>query len=361
MSLKVISYDTKRVDAIREKRKITREYEGFNESITGEMNMQVTGKQGKKLFTSDAFLALKKAPQGEMNSSQIKEMLKQVVLDISSEEAIKPPLYTEIYEEIKDKSFPASVEVKDVIGLNAAFGIVGDGESIPLADFKVENMGSAHFKTYATGYSITEEWVEFNQFWKIELANKALGEAHNAILDHIHLSPIFTAKMEKEAKTDKWEGKTEEEKKASALTKIYNSLRAGLQDALKRRTARGYIFKPSVLICNSATSLDVESAIKGETEKGKTFGSIGMIDKIIVYDGWAGTVNNVKYDFKGPQDNEVYLIEPKRGFKALVKKDVTRIEQKGNVLRLGNLDVAQYFMRAVVADIANGVHKITIA
>lgn len=361
MSLKIISYDTKREDAIKEKQKVTKEYEGFAGSIAGEMTMQVTGKQGKKLFTSDAFQALKKEVQGEMGMAQIKEMLKQVVLDISSEQAIKPPLYTEIYEEIKDKSFPASVEVKDVIGLRAAFGIVGDGEAVPLADFKVKSMGSAHFKTYATGYSVTEEWVEFNQFWKIEMANKALGEAHNAILDHIHLSPIFTAKLEKEAETDKWVGKTEEEKKASALTKIYNSLRQGIQEALKRRTERGYIFKPSVLICNSATSLDVMSAIKGETEKGKTFGSIGMIDKIIIYDGWAGNVNGVKYDFAGPKNNEVYLVEPKRGFKALVKKDVTRIEQKGNVLRLGNLDVAQYFMRAVVADIANGVHKITIA
>ena len=361
MSLKIISYDTKREDAIKEKQKISREYEGFGGNIAGEMNMQITGKQGKRLFTSDSFFALKQKPQGEMNASEIKEMLKQVVLDISSEQATKPPLYTEIYEEIKNRSFPASIEVKDVLGLTAAFGIVSDGEAVPLADFKVESMGSAHFKTYATGYSITEEWVEFNQFWKIEMANKALGEAHNAILDHIHLSPIFTTKLEKEAKTDKWEGKTEEEKKSSALTKIYNSLRAGIQDALKRRTARGYIFKPSVLICNSATSLDVESAIKGETEKGKTFGSIGMIDKIIVYDGWSGKVNGVDYNFAGPQNNEVYLVEPKRGFKALVKKDITKIEQKGNVLRLGNLDVAQYFMRAVVADIANSVHKVTIA
>lgn len=361
MSLKVISYDTKREDAIKEKQKIVKEYEGFSGSIAGEMNMQITGKKGKKIFNSDAFFALKKNPQGEMNLGQIKEMFKQVVLDISSEQAVKPPLYTEIYEEIKDKSFPASIEVKDVIGLNAAFGIVNDGESVPLADFKVKSMGSAHFKTYATGYSITEEWIEFNQFWKIEMANKALGEAHNAILDHIHLSPIFTTKLEDEAKSGKWEGKTDEEKKVSSLTKIYNSLKTGLQDALKRRTARGYIFKPSILICNSATSLDVMSAIKGETEKGKTFGSIGMIDKIVVYDGWAGTVNGVKYDFTGPKNNEVYLVEPKRGFKALVKKDITRIEQKGSVLKLGNLDVAQYFMRAVVADIANGVHKITIA
>ena len=101
--------------------------------------------------------------------------------------------------------------------------------------------------------------------------------------------------------------------------------------------------------------------LKERQKKGKTLGTLGMIEKIVVYDGWAGEVNGVKYEFNAPKDNEVFLIEPKNSFKALVKKELTKLEQKGHVLSLSNLEVAQFFIRAVVADVAGSVHKVTIA
>ena len=353
--MELITYAERRENALKQKAHVIKKYDAFNGSLTGEMEMVVEGKKGKRIFQSEHFESLAKKPAGEMRLGELKNLLKQAVVDISSEEAIKPPLYLEIYDEMRDESFPATMEVKDIIGIQSAFTVVGDGEAVPLAEFKVEDAGQARFKTYATGYSITEEWVAFNQFWKIEMANKAIGAAHNATLDHIHLSPIIRGDYKDEKKTNKV-AKTGD----TALQIVYNSLRAGLKDALKRRNSKGYILKPTVALCNSATAMDVMSAVKGETEKGQTMGSIGMIDKVIAYDGWAGSVNGVSYDFTGPKDNEVFLIEPKAGFKALVKKEVTRLEQKGNILSLGNLDVVEFFIRALVADINNSVHKVMV-
>jgi len=353
--MQIISYNSKREDALNQKKTIFKEWEGAGSDLKGEMKLTVTGEKGKRLFTSDAFSALTKKPQGEMSVTELKSLVKQAVIDISSEMQAKPPLYKEIYEEIKDASFPASLEVKDVIGMQTAFGIVGDGEAVPLGEFRVEDMGTVRFKTYATGYSITEEWVAFNQFWKIEMANKMVGQAHNAILDHMHFAPIINATYDAKAKTGK---KTVTG--ATPLQNVYESIRQGLKDAMSRRTTRGDILRPSVVLCNSATAMDIQSAVKGETEKGKTLGTIGMIEKIIAYDGWQGKVNGVEYKFDMPKNNVIYLIEPKRGFKALVKKEVTRVEQKGNILRLGNLDVVEFFMRALVADVANSVHEVTV-
>lgn len=353
--MKLITYAEKREKNLMNKAHIIKKYDAFNGLLTGEMEMVLEGKKGKRIFQNKHFESLAKKPAGEMSIGELKDLLKQAVVDIASEQSQTPPLYLEIYDELKDESFPATLEVKDVIGLQSAFTVVGNGEAVPLADFKVKDMGQARFKTYATGYSITEEWVAFNQFWKIEMANKAIGVAHNAILDHMHLSPIILGEYKDKKKTDKV-AKTGD----TPLQIVYNSLRAGLKDSLKRKNARGYVFKPTVALCNSATAMDVMSAVKGETEKGKTMGSIGMIDKIIAYDGWAGKVNGVDYDFVGPKDNEVFLIEPKVGFKALVKKEVTRLEQKGNVLTLGNLDVVEFFIRAFVADIDGAVHKVIV-
>ena len=354
--MNIVSYNTKREEALNRKTTILKEWEGAGTNLKGEMKLSITGQKGERIFTNDGFNTLAKKPQGEMSVHELKSLIKQAVVDIASEMQAKPPLYKEIYEEIKDSSFPASLEVKDVIGMQSAFGIVGDGEAVPLADFKVEDMGTVRFKTYATGYSITEEWVAFNQFWKIEMANKMIGQAHNAILDHIHFAPIITATYDAKAKTAKVPVKD-----GTALQIVYESLRKGLKDAMGRRTARGDILRPSVVLCNSATAMDIQSAVRGETEKGATLGALGMIEKIIAYDGWQGKVNGVDYNFDAPKDNVVYLIEPKRGFKALVKKEVTRVEQKGNILRLGNLDVVEFFMRAFVADVKNSVHEVTVA
>lgn len=353
--MELVSYSSKREKALKEKQEFLKSYSVQGGALQGEMSLKFTGKDAKRIFTNEKFEALAKKPQGEMSAGELKELVQQAIIDISREEANHPPLYKEIYEEIRDSSFPQSLEVKDIIGLQTAFGIVGDGESVPLADFRCEDLGTVHFKTMATGFSVTEEWVAFNQAWKLEQANKAIGQAHSAILDHIHLSPIINATFNTKTETKKVAVKD-----GTPLQIVYHTLRQGLKDAMARRTRRGYVFKPSVVLCNSSTALDVMSAVKGETEKGKTLGTLGMIEKIVVYDGWAGEVNGVKYEFNAPKDNEVFLIEPKNSFKALVKKELTKLEQKGHVLSLSNLEVAQFFIRAVVADVAGSVHKVTI-
>lgn len=353
--MKLISYESKKEEAIKNKKVEVRSYQIADGSIQGEMTLKHSGNKTKRIFTNEMFSHLSQKPKGEMGAAELKEFIQQAIIDIATEDANHSPLYKEIYEEIKDSSFPQSLEVKDIIGLQTAFGIVGDGEAVPLAGFKYADLGTVHFKTMATGYSITEEWVAFNQAWKIEQANKAIGAAHSAILDHIHLSPIIEATYDSKSETKKVAVKD-----GTPLQIVYHSLRQGLKDAMGRRNRRGYIFKPTIALCNSSTALDVMSAIKGETEKGKTLGSLAMIEKVIIYDGWAGEVNGVKYEFSSPKDNEVFLIEPKKSFKALVKKELTKLEQRGPVLTLSNLEIAQFFIRAVVADVKGSVHKVIV-
>ena len=353
--MKLVSYESKREEALKIMPTITHSYSVQSGALAGEIGIKITGNKGKRIFTNEMFEGLSKKPKGEMGAPELKELIQQAIVDIASEQVNHIPLYKDVYEEIKDSSFPQSLEVKDIVGLQTAFSIVSDGESVPLSDFRFEDLGTVHFKTMATGYSVTEEWVAFNQAWKVEQANKALGQAYSAILDHIHLAPIISANYDSKSETKKVAVKD-----GTPLQIVYHSLRQGLKDAMSRRNRYGYIFKPTIALCNSSTALDVMSAVKGETEKGKTLGTLGMIEKVIVYDGWAGEVNGVKHEFASPKDNEVFLIEPKKSFKALVKKELTKLEQKGNVLTLSNLEIVQFFIRAVVADVKGSVHKVIV-
>jgi hypothetical protein len=44
-------------------------------------------------------------------------------------------------------------------------------------------------QTYAAGFEWTEDMIEFDRTWSIELQNQAFGRAYNALLNHLHLSP----------------------------------------------------------------------------------------------------------------------------------------------------------------------------
>ncbi|MEL3899317.1 hypothetical protein [Treponema phagedenis] len=344
--------------SIRDKNKADKQQIKAHYSVPGkpegEMTFMHTGEGAKKFFTQAMFDGLR-AAEGEMMAEEsIRAFVRQTVLDITSAAAENPALFTEIYDVITNPAFSEMVEVRDLIGLQAAFGIVSDGESVPLAGFKVGKMEAVRLLTYALGYSISKDWVAYNKLWKIEQANKAIGVAYTAVLDHMHLSPIIEGKYEKEAVTEKVAGSTD-------LETVWLTLRKGLKDALKRKAKSGYRLRPSIALCNTATAMDVEAAISGLLQKGTQLGTLGQIQKVLAYDGWDGEVNGRVYNFPAPKDGEVFLIEPRKSFKALVKTDLTKLEQKGDIMRLSEVDVAAFFRRAVVADISGSVQKVTIA
>lgn len=350
-----ITQDVIRKNSLAAKRQLKKGYSLPNAPM-GEMSLVNTGEVGKKFFTQEMREKISKLPAGEMMSlDDVRAFVQQATLDITIAQAEYPTVYQEIYDEIVNSTFPETVKVRDLIGLQAAFGVVHDGESVAMASFKVGKFESVDMQTFASGYSISKDWVDYNQFWKVDQANRALGIAHNAILDHIYLSPIISASYTGRAITNKVStGSTN-------LENVWLTLRAGIQAALRRKSSHGYLLRPTIALCNSATAMDVEAAVNGLLQKGTQLGALGVIQKVIAYDGWDGEVNGVVHNFAAPKDNEVYLIQPKQTFKALVKTDITQLSQRGNILTLSELDVAQFFRRAVVADVTNSVHKVVLA
>ena len=323
----------------------------------GEMAVAFTGsKKGADLFTKEALARTLSLPEGEMMApADLKNFAKQAVVDIATGLAEHPTVYQYIFDIIKNEDFPRNVLARDIVGAQAAFSIVNPGESIPLADFKLGKKETVELKTFAAGYSLSQDMALFDEFWKVSQMNKALGIAANTALDHVHLSPLFTHSYSGKALTSKVStGKTD-------LENVWLTLRKGLQDALGRSNAHGYRLRPTIALCNSATAMDVEAAVHGMLQKGSQLGALGQIKTVLAYDGWEGEVAGVKYAFKAPENGEVYLIMPKAGFKSLVKQELTQLKQRGNVLTLSELDVAQTFTLAPVLDLQNSVHKVKLS
>lgn len=325
----------------------------------GAVPVKYTGSGASKgrIFDKDALARVKaNFAAGEMMApADLDKFIKQVIVDVTEGKNRYPTIYQEIYRTERDSNYPRSMKVKDWIGLKAAFGKVNLGESIPMAEFKTGILEYVEFVTEACGYSVMRDWVLFNELWNISNANAALGEAYNARMDNIHLSPILAATYGAGKTTSVVTGTT-------PFMTVWNTLRQGIKDCLKRRDPMsGYLLKPTLAFCNTATAMDVEAAIKGGLQDGSTLGELGQIQKVLSYDGWAGTVNGKEYNFPGPKDNEVYLIRPKAKFISFEKEGLTRLTQKGNILTLSDMDVAETFTMTLIADVENSVHKVTIA
>lgn len=359
--MKIITKEAIKNAALEEKKRFKAFYQAPHEPA-GEMPLQHTGESSGAFFTQEMFSRLARAENeaaGEMSMEDVRAFIQNATVDVTRARAENPTLYQFIYDEIVNSEFTETIDVRDLIGLQAAFGVVNAGESVPLASWKTGELETVKMLDYACGYSVLEKWVRYNQFWNVGQANRAIGIAYNAILDHIHLSPILKGSYSGAAVTSKVSGAAYAS--ATELEIIYHTLRNGIKDALKRQDAHGFRLRPTIALCNSATAMDVEAAVAGMQQRGSQLGALGQIQSVLAYDGWQGEIKGEKVTFEAPANNEVYLIQPKDMFKALVKTDVTRLTQKGDIMKLSNLDVVQFFSRAVIADVSGSVHKVKLA
>ena len=127
------------------------------------------------------------------------------------------------------------------------------------------------------------EWDEdievYDEGWRVELANKSLGESYNALLNHIHLSPLINADYtvatgfgNETAFTTAPSG--------NELENIRLTLRQALQDAAGKEDSFGrrHPIMPTLALMNLATSYKVNDALSliGDTSAIGASGGTGL-------------------------------------------------------------------------------------
>lgn len=304
----------------------------------------------KKIINGEMETFQLSKPIGEMITSsgleQFKDLLRKVVLDVELGREFQPVLYAPIYETIPDANFPRVIDAKWALRGKVVFTEWIEGREVRFGTLEASQGPTARILTFTTGFEYTKEIVDFNESFRVEIMNRSIGEAHNALLNHIHLSPILsfiyptgnkTAYIAPPAGKPAWVG-------------VHNTIIAAQKEATTaKRTG-------SVLLANSVMRSEIELALGGgHLVDGTQYRPVGGIATVIYYD------DEPEFGYTGVPTNKAYLIRPRRGFKELVKQDLRIEAQAGDLTRLVEEQIVAYAHRGVFAAVQENVQEITIA
>ncbi|MNJ58653.1 hypothetical protein D3C77_542970 [compost metagenome] len=189
------------------------------------------------------------------------------------------------------------------------------------------------------------------------MLNKAFGEAHNALLNHLHLAPIIKHTYKAANKTGPVYvnelGKTlTNSTGAHYILSMRETIRQALTDA---RTAK----RPgTILLANSANQEDIKDAMSSFTIQATPYSALEGISTVIFYDGWETQVSKKTYAYGGVPAGKAYLIRPKRGFKELIKQALQIQATMGDLTRLVEAQIVGDVWRGVFAAVEENVQEI---
>lgn len=307
----------------------------------------------KKIVNGEMSIPRWSKPVGEMLSlgsvESFKELLGKVSLDVELGREKVPLLYKEIYDFISDENLPEILDAKWAMSGTVIFMEHAEGQEIKFGSLRAEQGPTARIVTYSAGFEYTKQMIDFNRTFEIDILNRGMGEGYNALLNHIHLSPIVSFSYKPANKTA-FQGKEGEERWVS----IWRTLDAA-------RSAAGTAKRQgSILLANSADQTAIETALKGFTYNGTTYAAISGITTVIYYDGYSVTVGKKEHSYPGVAPGKAYLIRPKRGFKELLKRDLQIETTQGDLSRLVQAQMVGYAYRGVYAAIEENVQEIAL-
>lgn len=296
-------------------------------------------------------------PLGELLTTPagLDALLKKTVVDVDYGREQVPLLYQPIYRRIQDERFPRFVDTRVVTQARAVFLEHYEGAEVRFGSRVVVGPQQVEIKVWTTGFEWSEESQEFDETWALAEFNRSIGEAYNALLNHLHLGPIITynypAKNKTAASTS---GQT-------YFEKLRNTIRNALKHAAQDKnpvTGRGR--RPTILLANSVNRQDIEDLFSRQQINGTVYPPISGIDVLIFYDGWEIAVGGQTYSYPGVPADKVYLIEPQRVFVELVKHDlrVDALDADLSRLRAGGIVARAY--RGVLAVPEDAVEEVTL-
>ncbi|MGE5592592.1 MAG: hypothetical protein ACM3X3_02765 [Betaproteobacteria bacterium] len=296
-------------------------------------------------------------PLGEMLTTPagLYDVVQKSVVDLALGREAVPLLYGPVYERIEDANFTEFVDVRPFVGCQVVFVEHMEFEGVRLGSRRIGPKDTVPIITYAAGFQITEDMRMYDKTWEITQMNRAMGEAYNALLNHIHLYPILSYNYSAKNKT------AADTTGSTYLERLRNTIKAGLKHAAQdlntdTRSPR----RPSVLLANSALRWDIEQAIQRMVIGGTEYPALSGIDTLIFYDGWSTAVGEKTYTYAGCDPGKAYLIEPRKYFRELVKHDLMTDAQSGDLLRLVEQTVVSRARRGVIASPANAVEELTL-
>lgn len=318
------------------------------------------GKEGrvtKRIINGEMEVLGLDRPIGEMitTASGLAAVVQKVVLDLELGRERVPLLYTPIYRRVENRNFTPHVDIRPFVGARVVFLEHLEGEDVKFGDMYVGSASTVPIVTYAAGFEWSEDVVEYSQDWAMSELSRALGEAYNALLNDIHLSPIINYVYPAKNKT------AASNEGTTYLEKLRNTIKQGLIDASKDKNPEtGAPRRSTVLLAHSSRQWDIEEALQRMQIGGTVYPAISQINTLVFYDGYSVTVGEKTHTFQGVSPDKAYLIDPQRYFVELVKHDLVVDAAGADLKRLVSGSIVGRARRGVVASPESAVQEITL-
>lgn len=280
------------------------------------------------------------------------DLLEKVRIDVAFGLAEIPLLYGPLFERINGP-FPGGAFQIDENTLQADVIFVEkfEGGEVQFGTLRKGAPSVGLIKTYAAGFEWTEDMIEFDQTYSIELNNRAFGRAYNALLNHLHLSPIigYTFAGDNLTAADVT-GTTLQEKTHLTFQSAYTST---VTDTPQRRG--------TVLLASEANRFQIEDALLTPVRdaQGNPFPNV-PIDTIIYYDGETLVRGTDSVTYPGVTAGTCYLCFPQRKLKELVHHDLRIDIGPPDISRLIEGQQVGRARRNIYANLPESVQKITL-
>ena len=190
------------------------------------------------------------------------------------------------------------------------------------------------------GFEWDEDVEVYDEGGRVELANGVVGKSYNALLNHLHLSPIQDFNYAGVGNTTAYITSAS----GNRLESIRETLRKALDDCAQKVDAFGrkHPIRPTIALTSLGTAYEVNDALSliGDVSaigagvnsndlflgrQSDTAGpnpSVNQIGTIIAYDGASMQMGNLQWNYGGVADNKVYLIQPRKNLFEYIKHDL---------------------------------------
>lgn len=286
-------------------------------------------------------------------------LLEKVRIDVAFGLADIPLLYGPLYQRIAPPGgFPGGVYQIDEYTLqaNVVFLQKFEGGEVQFGTLEKSAPTVGLIQTYAAGFEWTEDMIEFDRTYSIELNNQAFGRAYNALLNHLHLGLIVgyggygTAGVSANYTAADATGA---DLAAKTHITFQNAYKASV-NATPRRTG-------TVLLASESDRFQIEEALLTPVRDnlGNPLANV-PINTIIYYDGESINRGSDVFTYPGVTAKTAYLIFPQRRLKELVHHDLRIDIGPEDISRLVEGQQVARTRRGVFADVLNSVQKINL-
>lgn len=271
-----------------------------------------------------------------------------------------PALYNQIYAVTVDASLPQTIAINTLGPAGVAFEQVVEGDEVKFASV-AQGSKSVTLYHHAVGIQYSEDLFMYNELFRLANIDRRFGNAYNALLNEIHLSPILSATYGAANQTDGTAlttFKTSASMPEKYLRAIEGAISKGIQDTTNQR--RG----PYVLLVGSSDVFTVERALNRVPQQGFDVQSsaMGRVQSVVAYDGWTGTRGKRAVTYNGVAAGKGYLVDlgfRSEDFQSYFKHELRR--------QMGNGDASRFIMEETIWDVRLGayaaptkaVHEIT--